>query len=313
MDRRRLIGDPLILAARLLSLSKKANSGIAFAFLPGDRPREDFEDVQTKLQGAGVAPAFSLSTEMRSLPIAHQEWAERWHIEPYGLFRNAGQVSHALVDELSELGGAGRAGVPRCLQDRHEAWRLLMCGHDPWRRLGAELLDETIRKVIMGLVLYSQASAWSGGSVSPVIVLYREYLQREPADEPQFTTWIVANRRNDYEPFGTLDHGGARTQSELVAYEQRRSNERAERRAQEAERHTQDLVRQKKGAAAKLVRATDRLAAAVRRGDLKAVQALLDRGADWRRALPAGQSLLGLARDHGRETVAAFLEERGIG
>lgn len=313
VDRRRLMGDPLILAARLLSLAKKANAGIAFAFLPGNHPREHIEDVQTELRASDVAPAFSLSGEMRSLPIAHQEWVQHWQIEPYGFFRDTEQVSHALVDQLSDLGGVGRVEVPANLQDRDEAWRLLMCGDEPWRRLGTKLLDDELRKVIMGLVLYSQASGWNGGSVSPVVVLYHEFLRREPVDEPQFTSWIVANRRNGYEPFGMLNHGGARTQSELVAYKQQQSNERAAERAQVAEKHTQDLMRQQNAAAAKLVAATDRLAPAVRRGDVKAVQALLGRGADWRRALPIGQSLLRLARAHGREAVAVFLEERGIG
>lgn len=89
MDRRRLMGDPLILAARLLSLAKKARAGIAFAFLPGDHPRyQRIEDIQAKLGNAGLEPAFSLSRELRSLPIAHLNWIERWHVEPYGLVRN---------------------------------------------------------------------------------------------------------------------------------------------------------------------------------------------------------------------------------
>ena len=92
VDRRRLMGDPLILAARLLSLAKKVGAAIAFAFLPGDHPRyERIEDIQAKLGDVGLAPAFSLSREVRSLPTAHQEWIERWHVEPYGLVRNVEQ------------------------------------------------------------------------------------------------------------------------------------------------------------------------------------------------------------------------------
>jgi len=305
VDRRRLIGDPLILAARLLSLAKKTKVGIAFAFLPGDRSYEHVEDVQARLQVAGVSPAFSLKGAMRSLPRAHREWAKRWNIEPYGFFRDTSQVSRVLVEQLSDLGAVGRAEVPPILQNRDEAWRLLMCGNEPWRRLGADLSDDDLRRVIMGLVLYSRASGWNGGSRSPVLVLYHEFLRREPQDEPQVTSWIVANRRNGYEPFGTLGHGGARTQSEYLARTQRWVAERAER-------HASDLARQEEGRAAKLAAATRRLAPAVRRGDVKAVQALLDRGADWQRALPAGQSLLQLAHDHGREKVATFLVERGI-
>lgn len=90
VDRRRLIGDPLILAARLLSLAKKANSVIAFAFVPGeDSQAEGIANVQTLLRDAELAPAFSLSREMHSLPTPHQEWAGRWHVEPYGLVRKS--------------------------------------------------------------------------------------------------------------------------------------------------------------------------------------------------------------------------------
>jgi hypothetical protein len=90
VDRRRLIGDPLILAARLLSLAKKANAGIAFAFAPSeDSQAESITNVQMLLQGMKLAPAFSLSREMRHLPIAHQEWVEHWHVEPYGLVRGS--------------------------------------------------------------------------------------------------------------------------------------------------------------------------------------------------------------------------------
>jgi hypothetical protein len=98
VDRRRLMGDPLILAARLLSLAKKAHAGIAFAFLPGDHPRyQRIEDIQAKLGENGLAPAFSLSREIRSLPIAHQEWTEQWHIEPHGLIRNSDQDSSSVA------------------------------------------------------------------------------------------------------------------------------------------------------------------------------------------------------------------------
>jgi hypothetical protein len=88
------MGDPLILAARLLSLAKKVGAAIAFAFLPTEHPRyQRIEDIQAKLRGAGLAPAFSLSREVRRLPIAHQEWIERWHVEPYGLIRSIEQGS----------------------------------------------------------------------------------------------------------------------------------------------------------------------------------------------------------------------------
>lgn len=54
--------------------------------------------------------------------------------------------------------------------------------------------------------------------------------------------------------------------------------------------------------------ATDNLYNAVRRGDLKAVQALLRRGADPTRVTPTGELLITYARTIGREEIAIQLE-----
>lgn len=87
VDRRRVVGDPLILAARLLSLAKATKVALAFAFVPTDQPRyERISDVQARLRKAGRAPAFPLSRGLRDLPPEHSYWMNRWHIQPYGLF-----------------------------------------------------------------------------------------------------------------------------------------------------------------------------------------------------------------------------------
>ncbi|MHB1072791.1 MAG: hypothetical protein ACYC3Q_08195 [Gemmatimonadaceae bacterium] len=141
--------------------------------------------------------------------------------------------------------------------------------------------------------------------MSPVSTLYREFLSRAPADEPSVTAWIVENRHNEYEPFGTLVHGGARTRAEFLAYQEEQAHRRT--RALAAE-----LERQREAAAHKAQAATERLANAVRRGDLKAVQALFAKGADWRSALPDGRSLIELARQSGNAAVAEYLASRGV-
>ena len=55
-------------------------------------------------------------------------------------------------------------------------------------------------------------------------------------------------------------------------------------------------------------RATQNLYNAVRRGDIKAVQALLATGASPTASTPTGESLISFARAAGRETIAAQLE-----
>src|SRR5688500_18258051 len=137
-------------------------------------------------------------------------------------------ISSDLEHALKAPGKLGVPGVPELLADRERAWRLLMCGHEPWQSLGAKLSTVDLQNVIKGLVLFSQASGWSGGSVSPIIPLYGEYLSRQPIDEPQFTSWIVGHRRNEYEPFGTIVHGGARTLAEFHGHQLWRAQWRSE-------------------------------------------------------------------------------------
>jgi hypothetical protein len=58
--------------------------------------------------------------------------------------------------------------------------------------------------------------------------------------------------------------------------------------------------------------ATEQLAGAVRRGDQKAVEALLAKGGNPTDALPNQGSLVDLAVQHGRTALADFLRSRGI-
>lgn len=98
VDRRRTAGDPLILAARLLSLAKTTKAAVTFAFVPTDQHRyESIDDVQARLREGGRPVAVPLSRQLRDLPSKHSYWMERWQIEPYGLFE-ANPETHALID-----------------------------------------------------------------------------------------------------------------------------------------------------------------------------------------------------------------------
>jgi hypothetical protein len=66
-------------------------------------------------------------------------------------------IDNEVVEDLIELGREGIPQVPGSLKDVQDAQELLMCG---WTRIGRRLEEQRLRFLIMGLVLYSQASGW---------------------------------------------------------------------------------------------------------------------------------------------------------
>jgi len=219
------------------------------------------------------------------------------------------KLSNEVLQELIELGRDGLERVPRSLTDETVAWRTLVCGNEPWIEAAKSIGPENVPFLIRGLVLYARASGrTTGGSVSAVIVLYRTVVERTPDLEPSLTSWVVAHRTNPYEPFGTINDEGAVTYADFVA---RRTVRHALASANEAREAEQQRQFAEIRAQRDRVESTQRLANAVRRGDLGAVQALFDKGADASRALPDGGSLVALADENGRHAVAEFLRARG--
>jgi hypothetical protein len=204
-------------------------------------------------------------------------------------------IDNEVVEDLIELGREGIPQVPGSLKDVQDAQELLMRG---WTRIGRRLEEQRLRFLIMGLVLYSQASGWTGGSVSPVIQLYKEFAERFPGSDLALNQWIVANRRNPYEPFGSLMIGGRTLrehQANWVEY----------RRSREEELQRRELVRLGKVGAV----ATTKLPNAVRRGDILAVKALIAKGADPKVRDHAGRDLHSIAASEGRTAISEFLRE----
>ena len=218
-------------------------------------------------------------------------------------------IAPTVVDALVNVGRSGVPTVPECLRDPHEAWRTLMCGHEPWREVARRLSVTELELLMRGMILYNcSRPGSSGGSVSPVIVLYHEYADRRPEGERELVEWIFAHRQGEYEPFGTLYDEGARTLDEFHARSfARKARAQQRRAAQDISDKEARALRMSFGAA----QATRYLANAVRRGDEKAVLALLAKGADPGAAL-GGDSLVQHALANGRERMAALLRERVV-
>ncbi len=214
-------------------------------------------------------------------------------------------IPKLVISELIAVGNSGRPTVPSSLVDSERARHLLLCGWEDWKSVGARLEQLQLEALVKGLVYYSQASGFSGGSVSPVIPLYHAFIDRWPADEPRLTAWVVDNTSNPWEPFGTSVHGKARSQAELWLYHAHRRVIASENI--EAEEQRARLAKVKRAA-----RATENLYNAVRRGDVKALKALIEKGADWREAAKSKGSLLQLAMEKGRVHVVEYLKSVGF-
>ena len=215
-----------------------------------------------------------------------------------------------VLTELISIGCEGRGEIPPSLLREDVAWRSLVCGNEPWRRVAHELGASDLENLIKGIVLYSQASRRStGGSVSPVIVLYEQHVLQFPDREPALTAWIVDHRTNPYEPFGSAQHQEARSLHEFrqISLERRiRAHENTVAEAERQERAREDrLFRERR-------EASTRLTPAIRRGDLLAVKALVAKGADLAQEAPGGGSLVSYAEANGRDHIAEYLRSIGI-
>jgi hypothetical protein len=195
--------------------------------------------------------------------------------------------------------------IPAVLANPDWAWRHLIIGNEPWKALAATLPEADLEFVIRGLVLYGGAGGRTGGSVSPVIVLHRVFVERFPDHHAALTGWIVDHSSNDYEPWGSTLLSAARSLSEVHEIRRPRDADRQLAMAAEEERRIQATARRARDA-------TEKLPNAVRRGDVKAVAALLATGADAQTAADAVGSLVALALEHHRESMAEYLRGAGI-
>lgn len=225
--------------------------------------------------------------------------------------RNIGALADAAglnVEAVRILHQAATAEAPvftKPLDNNRTAWPLLMCGIELWTKFGSSLPRSDLEAIIRGLVVYSKSTGWSGGSVSPVIALFRVYQERFPRFERRLADWILANRSNAYEPYGSARCGEARSREEYEKCLQLLSERAADKQASERERRNA-------AAREKSKKATNRLRNAVRRGDVAAVDGLLLQGADWRAAIAAGGSLLETARENQRDQMVEHLRSIGI-
>lgn len=153
-------------------------------------------------------------------------------------------------------------------------------------------LDPIAKQRLVKALTRVEVSVGGLGSVSNVAKL----LDPERPEGRQLLDWVLRNYPNYY--YGR----GARSIEEYDEENTHRAALREKALAIDKERHE---VAQKR----KAVLASGNLFNAVRRGDKKAVEALLERGADPSQTTPCGQSLLSYAQQNDKDEIVALLQE----
>lgn len=182
-----------------------------------------------------------------------------------------------VVKQLESLGHAHEVGDPVPVLEERYVQTLRTNSRDIRQYLQA-LSERELRQVLKGFILFSRQYSPYGlaGSESPFPVFFKVYAKRFPEQEPELCAWVVDNRVNPYEPFGTQAHNHARSLKEhqaLVEAAAAKSRQNMDREAERQEiAHARRLERERE-------RAQKNLPGAIARGDQKAINELLVKSA----------------------------------
>jgi len=103
---------------------------------------------------------------------------------------------------------------------------------------------DDLYRLITGLIYFTRIFPSSGGgSVSPISTLLNIFASKDPKREPELTAWIVDNRTNRYDPWGTSRDSAARSLAERAAELSDLAHARNVNLAKEAARRGYDALR----------------------------------------------------------------------
>lgn len=154
----------------------------------------------------------------------------------------------------------------------------------------ASMASEDLKAFVRALAVY-EGTVRGLGSVTAI----HQVLPLTKDEDHSLLDWVLSNTTS----YWYYSHG-AKSFAELSAINATHATRRRESERRESER-------QRLAEAQKAERATQKLFNAVRRGDVKAVQALLGQGAAADAATPQGQPLIQYAEDRGHAAIAEAL------
>ena len=219
------------------------------------------------------------------------------------------EITNAILDKLIEIGKSddfSRMSSFFTVQEQHRYGHIMRLRPEAWHRVAESLSIEDLVAIIKCLTIAERSfEGWKAGSVSPVIWLFRRLSGLDPNLADTIANWVLTHTENDYLPFGTVNLGA----KSLAEYHRLKevASERAQAR-REAEVHRQESARQRKAQ-----EATHALIGAVKRGDVKAVKALIAKGADINAKDSAGVSISEHAHMKGNQEILELLKVTNAG
>jgi hypothetical protein len=161
-------------------------------------------------------------------------------------------TDNGFLSELIDLGANRTDAMPPQLADEEGALRNVLDLSGRLLPAVECLAPERLEHLIRGVVRYGQLGRPTGGSVSPVIRLFAMYRAcAAKADFDLLSAWIVKNRSNPYEPYGSAAYGSARTADEY-------DHQQKSRRARAQQNMAREQLRQQEAGSLKAQIRADR-------------------------------------------------------
>ena len=177
--------------------------------------------------------------------------------------------------------------------------QMMIQGWQFWYPIAEKLSQNNLMALIKSLTMAeSLLEGWQGGSVSAVIWLFNKYAPLSPVDRDDLADWILRHTENYYVPFSNY---GAKTLNEYYKLRSEHLNAKRETQIKEELRH-QDAVKRY------TIKATEDIFPAIARGDVKAVKALIQKGADLDACNSEGLTPTQWAEKCGKEGIVNILK-----
>lgn len=219
------------------------------------------------------------------------------------------EIPDVLLQKLIEMGRSSdlsRMSSFFPVQEQHRFGHIMRLRPETWLNIAKSLNIEDLVALIKCLTIAERVfEDWGGGSVSPVILLFRKLASLDSNFAETIADWVLTNTENYYLPFGTMNLG-AKSLIEYHLLKQLASERR--KGSHELEIQRQESARQRKAQ-----ETTHALIGAVRRSDVKAVKALIAKGANANAKDSEGVSSREHARLKGNPEILELLKPTGTG